>query len=110
MIAVSRKRGYKADRAVATAVVRTKSRTSTSGNSSHVQCGPTPAATTKTSTTARFTPRLKRLVTTTARGMTRRGNWLLRTTDSWLTMDGTACDVASWKNEKRTMLNSSSTG
>ena len=34
----------------------------------------------------------------------------MRTTDSWLTIDGTACVVASWKNEKSTMLNSSSTG
>jgi len=53
---------------------------------------------------------LKRLVRTTASGITSRGNCVFRTTDSWVTIAGTACVVASWKKPNRTMLNSSSIG
>ena len=64
----------------------------------------------KTKTTTRFSARLKKLVSTTASGMTRRGNCVLRTTASWLTIDPTAVPVASWKKPKSTTLSSSSTG
>jgi hypothetical protein len=82
MIAVSRKRGYSADRSVATAVVKLNRSASTTGNRSHVQRGSMPDARRNTSTTTRFTARLNRLVSTTASGMTSRGNCVLRTTDS----------------------------
>ena len=56
-------------------------------------------------TTTRFSARLKRLVRTTASGITIRGNWVLRTTPSWPTTELVAVTVASAKNPKRTMLN-----
>ncbi len=64
----------------------------------------------KIRTTIRFIPRLKRPVTTTESGITMRGNWVLRTTLSWLTTDCTAPCVASEKSPKRTTLKSSRTG
>ena len=69
-----------------------------------------PQARMNTNTTIRLSPRLKRLVSTTASGITRRGNCVLRTTDSWLTIEVTAVIVASWKKPNSTMLNSSRTG
>ena len=62
------------------------------------------------STATRFVPRLKRLVRTTAIGMTRRGNCVLRTIPSWATTEGVATVVASWKNVKSTMLSRRKTG
>src|ERR671925_2208186 len=110
MIAVSRKRGYSADRIIATAVVSTSSANTTIGNSSHVHVGEMPATRMKPNTTTRFTAKLNRLVSTTASGITSRGNCVLRTTDSWLTIELTAVTVASWKKPNRTMLKSSRTG
>ena len=43
-------------------------------------------------------PRLKAPVTTVASGITRRGNWVLRTTLSFAITEVTAFVVASWKN------------
>ena len=63
----------------------------------------------KTNTTIRLSPRLNIAVSTTASGITSRGNCVLRTTDSCPTIDCTAVTVASWKKLNRTMLNSSST-
>ena len=60
-------------------------------------------------TTTRFSSRLKKLVRITASGITRRGNWVFRTTASWLTIEPTAVVVASWKKPNSTMLKSSST-
>src|SRR4051794_34360612 len=110
MIAVSRKRGNSDETIIDTAMVSTSSRARITGKSSQVQVGSTPEASTKTATTTRFSPRLNRLVSTTASGMTRRGKWVLRTTDSWLTIELTAVIVASWKKPKSTTLKSSSTG
>ena len=110
MIARSRKRGYSDERSIETAVVITISAASTTGSSSHVHIGATPNARMKTNTTTRFRPRLNRLVSTTASGITRRGNCVLRTTPSCPTIDVTATPVASWKKPNSTMLNSSSTG
>ena len=61
-------------------------------------------------TAIRFSARLKRAVSTTASGITSRGNWVLRTTLSCLTTEVTDAELASWKNVNRTTLNSSSTG
>ena len=111
MIPVSRKRGYSAATSVDTAVGedQQQQRAAAAGRS-HDHIGSTPAASRNANTTTRFRPRLKTAVSTTASGITSRGNCVLRTTDSWLTIELTACVVASWKNEKSTMLNSSSTG
>ena len=49
-------------------------------------------------------------MSTTASGITSRGNCVLRTTDSWATIEPTAITVASWKKPNSTMLNSSRTG
>ena len=69
-----------------------------------------PNASRNTNTTTRLGMRLKRLVSTTDSGITRRGNCVFRTIDSCETTEVTATFVASWKNVKRTMLNRSSTG
>ena len=53
---------------------------------------------------------MKAPVRTVASGITRRGNWVLRTTPSWATTEVTAFVVASWKKVKRTIPSSSSTG
>jgi hypothetical protein len=110
MIAMSRKRGYSAATIMLTAVVMTISSRRITGNSSQVHIGVTPKARMKMNTTIRLSARLNRLVRTTASGITRRGNCVLRTTPSWPTIEVTAMPVASWKNPKSTMLNSSSTG
>ena len=80
------------------------------GKSSHVHIGVTPKARMNTNTTTRLSTRLKNAVSTTASGITRRGNCVLRTTPSWPTIELTAMPVASWKKPNSTMLNSSSTG
>ena len=65
----------------------------------------------KTSTTTMFSAEVEeRRCSTVASGITRRGNWVLRTMPSWATTDVTACEVASWKKPNRTMLSSSRTG
>ena len=79
---MSRKRGYSDETIIETAVVSTKSSTSTSGKSSHVQVGSMPQARMKMKTTTRLRPRLKRVVSTTASGITSRGNCVFLTTDS----------------------------
>ena len=79
------------------------------GNRSQVQVGSTPKARAKTSTATMFMPRLKKLVSTIDIGITRRGNWVLRTIPSWATTAVVAPIVASWKNEKSTMLSSRKT-
>jgi hypothetical protein len=53
---------------------------------------------------------LKAPVTTVASGITRRGNWVLRTTPSWATTEVTPLVVDSWKKVKRTIPSSSRTG
>ena len=72
-----------------TAAVKTNSAASASGKSSQVQVGSTPKARTKTKTTTRLRQRLKAPVSTVASGITRRGNWVLRTTPSWATTEVT---------------------
>ena len=64
----------------------------------------------KARTTTRLRQRLKAPVSTVESGITRRGNWVLRTTPSWATTEVTALVVASWKKVKRTIPSSSSTG
>src|SRR5688500_11946483 len=110
MIWVSRKRGYSDETIIATAVVRTNSRISTTGSRTHVQTGVTPHAITKMNTTTRLGPRLNTLVSTTDRGITRRGNWVLRMTPSYRAIEPTADVVASWKNPNSTRLKSRRTG
>src|ERR671924_198954 len=110
MIPMSRKRGLSEETIIDTAVVNTNRSTRKTGNSSHDHIGPTPKDSVKTNTTIKFKPRLKALVRTTASGITRRGNWVLRTTLSWLTIDSTAVVVASWKKVNSTMLNNNRTG
>src|SRR5437588_5984982 len=109
MIPRSRKRGNRAETAIETAVVNTNRDPTITGSKSQVHVGPTPDTTRKTNTTTRFSPRLMRLVTTTDSGTTIRGNCVLRTTDSWATIDPTAVIVASWKKPNRTTLRSSRT-
>ena len=79
MIARSRKRGNSDETSIETATVIATSSTRINGNSSHVHIGATPKASRNTSTTTRFSPRLNRLVSTTASGITSRGNCVLRT-------------------------------
>ena len=55
-------------------------------------------------------PRLNNPVRTVARGITSRGNCVLRTIDSRATTEVVAVIVASWKKPKKTMLNSSNIG
>src|SRR5689334_6511499 len=110
MIATSRKRGYSAETIIDTATVKATSAASRSGTSSHVHVGDTPEATTNTITTTTFSARLNTLVSTTASGMTSRGNCVFRTIDSWATIDPTALPVASENTPNTTMFASSSTG
>ena len=110
MITRSRNRGYSADRIIDTAVVITVRASNRTGNSSQVHIGSTPNARMNTNATSRFGSRLNRLVSTVASGITRRGNCVLRITDSLPTIDPTAVIVASWKNPKSTMSNSRNTG
>src|SRR2546421_11938173 len=97
MIARSRKRGYRELRIIAVAVVITNSSARTTGSSSQPSRGSIPNASMKTTATIRLKNRLKDDVTTTDRGITSRGNWVLRTTASFDAIDGTAVLVASWK-------------
>src|SRR4051794_17640329 len=106
MIATSRKRTYSVETSIATHAVSTMIATRISGKSSQVHIGATPKASRKITTATRFAPRLKRLVRTIDIGITRRGNWVLRTTPSWLTTELTASVVASWKKLNTTTLNS----
>src|SRR5438046_2433369 len=110
MIATSRYRTYREERIIATAEVKAKRATRISGSNSQLQVGDTPEARMKTKTAIRFRARLNDPVSTVARGMTRRGNWVLRTTPSWATTDVTEVLVASWKKVNSTMFISSSTG
>ena len=64
----------------------------------------------KTRTAIMFIPRLKIEVRTTDIGITRRGNWVLRTMPSRPATAVVATIVASWKNVKRTMLSRRKTG
>lgn len=61
-------------------------------------------------TATRFSAKLNRPVSTTERGMTRRGNCVFRTTLSWLTTDVTEATLASWKKVNMTTLKRRSTG
>ena len=61
----------------------------------------------KTVTTIRFRDRLNSASSTIESGITRRGNWILRTSGSLSTTPRTAFMVASPKNVKRTMEASS---
>ena len=79
------------------------------GKSSQVIIGSTPKASAKMITATMFVPRLKMPVRTAAIGITRRGNWVLRTIPSWATTEVVATVVASWKKVKRTMLRSRKT-
>src|SRR6476659_3301039 len=110
MIATSRKRTKRTERIRLTAAVRTKSAATATGNSSHVHIGSTPQARMKTRTMTRLRQKLKKDVTTVASGITRRGNWVLRTTPSWATTEVTAAVVASWKKVNWTIPSSSRTG
>ena len=69
-----------------------------------------PYASTNTNTTIRLSTRLKTLVSTTASGMTSRGNCVLRTIASWVRTEPTEVFVASWKKPNSTMLSSRNTG
>jgi hypothetical protein len=110
MIPMSRKRGNSAATIIETAAVIVTSSATISGNRSQVHSGVTPKARMNTNTTTRFSPRLKRVASTTASGITARGNCVLRTTASWPTIDPTARPVASWKKPNSTTPRSSRTG
>src|SRR5215218_2147550 len=110
MIAMSRKRTKSTESAMLTPAVKAKRNASATGKSSQVQAGSTPKAKRKTKTITRLTPKLRALVTTVESGITRRGNWVLRTMPSWETTEVTELVVASWKKVKRTMPSSSITG
>ena len=110
MIETSRYRGYSAETIIDTAVVKTNSAIRIGISPSHVHDGEIPAPRMKTNATTRLRPRLNSAVTTTASGITSRGNWVLRTTASWPTIEPTARIVASWKKPNSTMSNSRNTG
>src|SRR5271156_3613826 len=97
MIPTSRNRGYSEETIIDTAVVITARSATIRMSPSQVQVGVTPNARMNANTTTRFGPRLNTLVSTTDSGMTSRGNWVLRTTASRLTIEPTAVEVASWK-------------
>ena len=80
-----------------------------SGSSSQLSIGCTPEISAKISTTTRFSIRLKNASSTIDRGMTMRGNWILRTRFSRSTTLRTAPVVASAKNVNRTIEPSSCT-
>ena len=92
------------------AAVKTNSAATANGKSSQVQVGSTPKAKMKAKTMTRLRQKLKAPVSTVASGITSRGNWVLRTTASWLTTEVTALVLDSWKKVKRTMPSSSITG
>ena len=87
--------------------MKTNSAATAKGKSSQVQAGSTPKAKTKTKTTTRLRQKLKTPVRTVESGITRRGNWVLRTTPSWATTEVTELVVDSWKKVKRTIPSSS---
>ena len=60
----------------------------------------------KMNTAIMFSPRFKTLVSTKASGMTRRGNWVLRTIPSLSTTEVSACCVDSVKKVNSMMLKS----
>ena len=93
-----------------TAAVKTARASRVNGKSSQVQLGSTPKAKMKAKTTTRLVARLKSPVSTIESGITRRGNWVLRTTPSCVTTEVTELLVASWKKVKTTIPSSSSTG
>src|SRR4051794_15704500 len=97
MIPMSRKRGYSDETIIDTAIVNTNRSVRMIGNRSHVHIGEIPKPSMKAKTTTRLGPRLNMLVSTTDSGITRRGNCVLRTMDSWETTELTATVVASWK-------------
>ena len=109
MIPTSRKRGFSDDRIIEIAVAITNSPARTTPKSSQLQRGEMPKARMNTNTTTKFRTRLNTLLRTTASGITRRGNCVLRTTDSWFTIELTAVLVASWKKPNSTMFSSSRT-
>ena len=94
MIPVSRKRGLSAETIIDDRRRDdTSAATRTSGSSSQVHVGSTPATRMKTKhRRPGSAPRLKRPVSTTASGITSRGNWVLRTIDSEATIEPTASD------------------
>ena len=72
------------------AAVSTKRAANATGKRSQVQVGSTPQARTKARTTIRLRQKLKAAVITVASGITSRGNWVLRTTASWVATEVTA--------------------
>ena len=81
-----------------------------SGISSQVAVGSRPVARTMASTATRLRAKLKTLVRTTEQGTTARGNAILRSVDSFWTIEGRARLVASVKNWKSSRLRSSIAG
>jgi hypothetical protein len=81
-----------------------------SGSSSHCTRGLTPSTKVKIATAKKFTPRLKHAVRMTAKGIARRGNWILRTKFSRSTTQRTAPAVASVKKLNMTTPLSSIAG
>ena len=75
-------------------MVMTASAATISGSASQVSLGSTPVASRKTNTAIRLRQRLKRPVSTTESGITRRGNCILRTMFSLFTTERTARVVA----------------
>ena len=73
MIAMSRKRGYSEETIIETATVNTSEREQDQREQQPGRIGVTPNASRKTSTATRFSPRLNRLVSTTASGITSAG-------------------------------------
>ncbi len=88
-------------------VEKTTSIARISGSSSQLSIGCTPAMSANTSTTIRFSMRLKNASSTTDSGMTSRGNWILRTRFSRSTTLRTAPAVASAKKVNSTIEPSS---
>ena len=110
MIPTSRKRGYRAETIIETAVVNTNIGSRITGSSSQVQTGETPSTRMNTKLTIRFRPRLNSVVQTTASGYHQPRE--LGLADHRLVAHdrGTAIVVASWKKPNRTTLNSRNAG
>ncbi len=106
---MSRKRTNSAESSIARPVEKTTSSERISGSSSQLSIGRTPEISAKSSTTTRFSSRLKKDSSTIASGMTMRGNWILRTRFSRSKTLRTAPPVASPKNVNSTIEPSSCT-
>jgi len=94
---MSRKRTNNAESSIDQPSASVISITRINGSSSHCRRGRAPSTKVNTATAKKFTQRLKPAVSTTAKGIARRGNWILRTKLSRSTTQRTEPAVASAK-------------